>query len=897
MSFKKSLVIVVLVSFSLVVEAVEIVRFDIQSNGSNYTVDIELFDAVTPVTVSNFLKYVEDVPGVDGGRYDGSFIHRKLDNFVIQGGGYTYDQILGDFIYDSITGNYDGGLQKVQAFSPIVNEFSGSGLSNIRGTIAMAKLSSGPDTATSQWFINLADNSQSLDEQNGGFTVFGQVLDAGMDAVDTIEATPDFDLSATHYAFSNLPLTSYVSSEPVLQNNLWRVNTARRIQRPILTVEPALLDAGLVQVGQSSVATATLTNRGNADLVLDTTSIAQLVSPFTILTEDCSTAPLVPAIGSCSITVQFSPVTTGVASTELAITPAVNPYALTFFIDVIAEAIPTTPTISEQNKVALVDFLDVPTNSQTTQTVVIQNRGGGQLSLSSLVINGQDSMDFSFDNGCTNATVLSSLQTCTLVITLNSSVAGVKSATLSINSNGGTLDIALSANAQGPILRIDQPPFSNGIYELQIGDTYIGNPKLSGIIMENTGLADLYVTSAVLIDGDVNDFTVDTSRCEPNLAPGDLCAIVITIASVTDGFKAATLAISSNDADNSLVLVDITASVGTPDIDAPTEFFVGTAQIDGNIILGQFTVSNAGTGVLQFSSFSLTGADASDFLIGSDCPGLTSPSSASLSAGESCSVAIQFSTVVQGQKSATLELVTNDPDEAVLSVALTAYGDLDSDGVSSEIEQVAPNSGDGNNDGLLDSLQNNVVSFLTEANKYATIAAPDGTFIFNFEVVTNPAVNLSPSNMRFDHGFFKFTVLAAGATPGAVVQLGVFLPAGDVSTEFYNYGPTPDNPQAHWYKFDFDGTTGARYFGDVAISPPGGGPAITKSFFILSFVDGERGDDDLTVNGEIVTVGAPGVIDNAPEGAAGTVSYWWLLTICGLLCLRCSFYYRSNFLN
>ena len=131
-------------------------------------IEIELFDDVTPGTVANFLNYVDD------GDYEGTFVHRSIPGFVIQGGGFTFE---------------DGVAPPIPTDPPIANEFN---LSNVRGTIAMAKLGGNKDSATSQWFINLADNSGNLDGddgQGGGFfTVFGQVVGNGMAVADAIAA-------------------------------------------------------------------------------------------------------------------------------------------------------------------------------------------------------------------------------------------------------------------------------------------------------------------------------------------------------------------------------------------------------------------------------------------------------------------------------------------------------------------------------------------------------------------------------------------------------------------------------------------------------------------------------------------------------------------------------------
>ena len=145
-------------------------------------IDMELFDTQTPLTVANFLFYV------NAGRYNQSFIHRSVPGFVIQGGGF---------------GLNGTSLSEVQTNPAVRNE---PGISNVRGTVAMAKQPDDPNSATSGWFINLADNSQNpknLDAQNGGFTVFGRVLGNGMAVADRIAAFSTYNAGG---AFGELPL-------------------------------------------------------------------------------------------------------------------------------------------------------------------------------------------------------------------------------------------------------------------------------------------------------------------------------------------------------------------------------------------------------------------------------------------------------------------------------------------------------------------------------------------------------------------------------------------------------------------------------------------------------------------------------------------------------------------
>ena len=132
---------------------------------------IELFEKDTPGTVDNFLNYVND------GDYINSFFHRLDDDFVLQGGGFKTT---------SPTFTNTSQFSEVPTDATIKNE---PGISNLRGTVAMAKLGGQPDSATSQFFVNLSDDNTFLDSAaNNAFTVFGKIL--GMSTVDTIAALP-----------------------------------------------------------------------------------------------------------------------------------------------------------------------------------------------------------------------------------------------------------------------------------------------------------------------------------------------------------------------------------------------------------------------------------------------------------------------------------------------------------------------------------------------------------------------------------------------------------------------------------------------------------------------------------------------------------------------------------
>ena len=162
------------------------VRVKLMTSAGDIT--LKLYPEKSPVTVENFLNYV------DTGFYNGTIFHRVISNFMVQGGGFTAE------------------MTEKESGDPIVNE-SRNKLHNIRGTIAMARTSD-PDSATAQFFINQRSNLQ-LDWAPGkqGYTVFGEVV-KGMGVVDFI-ATADTDTSlmstsAGQRPFQDVPVDAIV---------------------------------------------------------------------------------------------------------------------------------------------------------------------------------------------------------------------------------------------------------------------------------------------------------------------------------------------------------------------------------------------------------------------------------------------------------------------------------------------------------------------------------------------------------------------------------------------------------------------------------------------------------------------------------------------------------------
>jgi len=178
-------------------------------------IEIELLENDAPKTVANFLSYVED------NRYENAFIHRSVDGFIIQGGGYSFS---------------DETTSEVNTFDPVENEYK---ISNTRGTVAMAKLGNDPDSATSQWFINLGDNSGNLDNQNGGFTVFARVIGDGMEVADAINQLRVVNGGGP---FTDLPVINF-SGDTIKEEHLVFTAVSEKTELPPFQMNPGLNDA------------------------------------------------------------------------------------------------------------------------------------------------------------------------------------------------------------------------------------------------------------------------------------------------------------------------------------------------------------------------------------------------------------------------------------------------------------------------------------------------------------------------------------------------------------------------------------------------------------------------------------------------------------------------------
>ncbi len=162
-------------------------------------IPVLLTPGTTPLTVANFLNYV------NRGDYNNTIVHRSVPGFIFQAGGYQLQTNPNQIV-------------PISADPPVANEFSAS---NVRGTIAMAKLGNDPNSATDEFFFNESDdNAANLDNQNGGFTVFGNVIGTqGLVVMDAIANVPVPSTPPFSSPLDEMPLVNYVSGNAVHADN------------------------------------------------------------------------------------------------------------------------------------------------------------------------------------------------------------------------------------------------------------------------------------------------------------------------------------------------------------------------------------------------------------------------------------------------------------------------------------------------------------------------------------------------------------------------------------------------------------------------------------------------------------------------------------------------------
>ena len=282
----------------------------------------------------------------------------------------------------------------------------------------------------------------------------------------------------------------------------------------------------------------------------------------------------------------------------------------------------------------------------------------------------------------------------------------------------------------------------------------------------------------------------------------------------------------------------------------------GAGLPDSDVLTETLLVRNLGVNPLTITSISApSGVDAASFSMTHDC--------VSLMLGATCAVTLKFNAIPGGlgDKVAEITINTNDPDAPSVTVNLTAFG------------------GDGNNDNLLDIKQATVTSLQLTDGGYITVEVVNNGYykLNSVSEIANPSPSDAPK-VSFSNGFVSVNV----ATLTSNFDVLVILPVGSNVNAYYQYGVTPTNNVPHWYEFMFDGVTGAQMYKNATLTAPDGAK-IQRDVIMIRYQDGARGDNDLTVNGSVSSVGAAAYKNNSSD--VGQMEIWtaimMFLSICG----------------
>ncbi|MBN1495615.1 MAG: choice-of-anchor D domain-containing protein, partial [Spirochaetes bacterium] len=452
---------------------------------------------------------------------------------------------------------------------------------------------------------------------------------------------------------------------------------------PDINVQAGGLDVGTHDFGSSNVGVAvgpttfTIQNVGTGPLE---------VSGFSLSAGDFSgslaTPVTIPASGSETFDITFTPTTTGLRSATIDLTsddPDEGTYTITL------NGTGTEPDINVQVGGSDVTTYDFGTVYQPLTSVpvifTIQNTGGGSLNVTGSSLSGANATDFTVTGLTTGTMVSGGSSTFTVIFTPGGT--GVRSASLSISSddpNENPYDITLSGTGGSGAtpeinLKIGATDYASGTGTCDFGDVYPGSAKTVSFTIENTGAGTLTLADTPLVG--TTDFSVEGPDITVIPGYGSLTFTVTFIPSGAWPF-ADILTINSDDADEPAYTINLIGNgtaAAAPDIDVSingTEYLTGSTYDFGDIQSG-----DSGTVTLI-----ITNSGSTDLNIASDAMNLgtdyfeTGPGSTLLAAGASTTLDVTFSPTAAGFLSDYIEIGSDDPDEPAYQITFTGNGTL-----------------------------------------------------------------------------------------------------------------------------------------------------------------------------------------------------------------------------
>ena len=524
----------------------------------------------------------------------------------------------------------------------------------------------------SQIFVISNEGSADLVVNINGTTLTGananQFSITGGGAPFTLAPAATRDLTVSFHptvAGADTAILRIESNDP--DESLFDVQLAGKGVVPDIAISPISKDYGNVQVNSNSSQIFAVTNEGTTDLVVASGGTALTgtnADQFTIISGG---APFTVApAGTRNIVVRFNPTTEGTKNASLEITSN-DPDEGTVTAPLTGKGVNPDIAVDPTTK----DFGNIAVNATASQTFAISNTGTGDLVIAQggTSFTGTNANQFSILSGGAPFTLAPS-QSNNLVVQFQPTSGGTKTATLQITSNDpdeSPFNVSLTGNGSTNAEISVSPPSND------YGSVLLGSSESQTFVVSNLGTADLVinVNGTTLLGTNANQFAVIGGGAPFTLAPAATRDVIVEFTPTIAGVKSATLRIESNDSDENLTDVPLSGTgVGIPDIASnPASKDYGDVEV-GSTASQTFVISNTGTDSLVVSDegTNLTGTDAEEFsIISGGAPFKVGPAG-------SHNLVVEFAPANLGEKGATLQISSNDPDENPLDIALSGNG-------------------------------------------------------------------------------------------------------------------------------------------------------------------------------------------------------------------------------
>jgi hypothetical protein len=435
----------------------------------------------------------------------------------------------------------------------------------------------------------------------------------------------------------------------------------------LAVVTPLSLDFGSVPVGVNNVQPVSVTNTGNAALTMAMSLAGPNPGEFSYLTSEGCYPPTLAAGASCTLNIKFSPAATGTFSAFVSLSDNSGGSAGSIqTISLSGVGGPASPVV-----VLNTPFLNFAAQSVGTpsaaQSITVTNGGSAALLISSIGLTGTNAAEFQISPGqttCTAGQTLAASATCFIALTFSPASLGSKQAALTISDNAspGIQQVVLSGTAVAPTAIVSVSSLAFGLQN--VGTT--SAPQT--VTLSNTGNGSLTISSISIASTGIGPFA-QNNTCGPVLYQNTQCNINLTYQPTATGNQFATLPIADN-AVNSPQSVQLSGTGQAPLLTLSPAALTFSSQLVGTLSNPLVaTVTNTSAAMVSGMQVSFGGANAGDFQGANNC-------GATLAAGGSCMVNVQFEPVASGTRTGILNLSylgTGSPATEVLSGASSDY--------------------------------------------------------------------------------------------------------------------------------------------------------------------------------------------------------------------------------